>query len=156
MLNFASYCWLSFLSLLSADWRPVSSLVPSSSAIQIKSNANLSCGSTDHPIISGYFSVPQSTAQLFFSLFPSEQPGLIITFEGGPGASGFDFPFIGAGPCQLGDNGKLERAEHPWTDEASLLVLDYPVGAGWSFANDLGDVPDSAMWAAEEFDDFLQ
>jgi carboxypeptidase C (cathepsin A) len=41
----------------------------------------------------------------------------------------------GAAPCQLkkGENGTLEPAPYPWTDHANLLLLDYPVGADWSF-----------------------
>lgn len=37
-----------------------------------------------------------------------------------------------------------------------MLVLDYPIGVGWSEVTREDSTPDSAEGAAEEFDDVLQ
>lgn len=37
-----------------------------------------------------------------------------------------DYPFLGAGPCQLSSEGGtvLSPAPYPWTDHANLLILN--------------------------------
>jgi carboxypeptidase C (cathepsin A) len=64
----------------------------------------------------------------------------------------------GAAPCQLkkGENGTLEPAPYPWTDHANLLLLDYPVGAGWSYNTPDQIAPNTSEIAAYDFDEFLQ
>lgn len=62
----------------------------------------------------------------------------------------------GAGPCQLTPEGELMQAPHPWTDMTNLLVLDMPLGSGWSYAKDPDSVASDSAWAAGEVDDVLQ
>ncbi|OXH25879.1 serine carboxypeptidase-like 33 [Cryptococcus neoformans] len=129
-------------------------------SLSITSQSKLSCGSISHPITSGY--VHLEGGNLFFSLIEAKESarnnGLVIYFEGGPGGSAMDYPFLGAGPCQLTPEGgtTLSPAPYPWTDHANLLVLEYPIPTGWSY-NTTFQVPhDSSAGAAEDFDDFLQ
>ncbi|WVR00394.1 hypothetical protein IAU59_007537 [Kwoniella sp. CBS 9459] len=132
--------------------------------IQITSDTTLNCGATDNRVTSGH--VKLESGDLFFSLFggsgAAKNDGLVIQFEGGPGASGFDHPFIGAGPCQLTrstqnpKNTTLSPSPYPWTDYANLLVLDYPVGTGWSQSLPGQVPPNSSAAAAQDFDVALQ
>lgn len=63
---------------------------------------------------------------------------------------------VGAGPCQLTPEGELVQAPHPWTEVTNLLVVDMPLGSGWSYANDPEGVASDSAWAAGEVDDVLQ
>ncbi|WVF73227.1 hypothetical protein IAT40_008046 [Kwoniella sp. CBS 6097] len=132
--------------------------------IQIASNTSLSCGASEHRVTSGYVNL--KSGDLFFSLFEgsgqAKNDGLVIQFEGGPGASGFDYPFIGASPCQLTrdahnpNDTTLSPSPYPWTHYANLLVLDYPVGTGYSQSSPGQIPPNSSAGAAEDFDVVLQ
>ncbi|WWD03430.1 hypothetical protein V865_001482 [Kwoniella europaea PYCC6329] len=131
--------------------------------LEVTGVRNLNCGAGDNQVTNGY--VHLQNGNLFFSLFEGKDEaknnGLVVQFEGGPGASAFDYPFIGAGPCQLTPDEEpslsgLTPAPYPWTDHANLLVVDFPIGAGWSY-NISDQFPGSTSdFAAEEFDDFLQ
>ncbi|WVQ79429.1 hypothetical protein IAT38_001527 [Cryptococcus sp. DSM 104549] len=128
--------------------------------VDVTAKSTLNCGNGDHGVTSGYVHLAQGS--MFFSLFEgtgaAKNAGLVIQFEGGPGASAFDYPFIGAGPCQLtpGGNVTLSPAPHPWTDHANLLVVDFPLATGWSY-NTTNQVPaNTSALASEDFDDFLQ
>ncbi|WVQ77593.1 hypothetical protein IAR50_007281 [Cryptococcus sp. DSM 104548] len=129
-------------------------------SISITSRSKLSCGDTPHLTTSGYLHL--AGGSLFFSLIQAREEaknaGLVIYFEGGPGASAMDYPFLGAGPCQLTPDGgtTLSPAPYPWTDHANLLILEYPIPTGWSY-NTTDQTPHySSATAAEDFDDFLQ
>ncbi|OCF39730.1 hypothetical protein I317_06454 [Kwoniella heveanensis CBS 569] len=133
-------------------------------SVQITADATLNCGGSDNRVTSGYVKLP--SGDLFFSLFEgrgsARDDGLVIQFEGGPGASGFDYPFIGAGPCQLTpsildpNDTTLSPSPYPWTDYANLLVLDYPIGTGHSQSAPDPIPPNSSVAAAQDFDDALQ
>ncbi|WWC91516.1 uncharacterized protein L201_006462 [Kwoniella dendrophila CBS 6074] len=131
--------------------------------LQITNERNLNCGAGDNKVTNGYVNL--KNGNLFFSLFQgkgeAKHNGLVIQFEGGPGATAFDYPFIGAGPCQLVPDGEpslsgLVPAPYPWTDYANLLVVDYPIGAGWSYNTSEQNPGSTSDTAAEEFDDSLQ
>jgi carboxypeptidase C (cathepsin A) len=62
----------------------------------------------------------------------------------------------GAGPCQITPEGELVESSHPWTDVTNLLILDIPLGSGWSFSNNEDGIANSSSWAAAEVDDTLQ
>ncbi|TYJ51806.1 hypothetical protein B9479_007601 [Cryptococcus floricola] len=133
---------------------------PPSLAVSITSRSEISCGDISHPTTSGY--VHLAGGSLFFSLIQAREEakndGLVIYFEGGPGASAMDYPFLGAGPCQLTSDGgtTLSPAPYPWTDYANLLILEYPIPTGWSYNRTDQTPHHSSAGAAEDFDDFLQ
>ncbi|WRT70422.1 uncharacterized protein IL334_007420 [Kwoniella shivajii] len=133
------------------------------SRLEITATRNLNCGAGDNKVTNGYVHLDQGN--LFFSLFEgkgqAKNNGLVIQFEGGPGASAFDYPFIGAGPCQLTQGGDatisgLSPAPHPWTNYGNLLAVDFPVGTGWSYNTSNQSPASTSDKAAEDFDDFLQ
>ncbi|WVQ84901.1 hypothetical protein IAT38_007064 [Cryptococcus sp. DSM 104549] len=128
--------------------------------LEVTARSNLNCGDGDHAITSGLVHLPQGS--MFFSLFEgkgaAKHAGVVVQFEGGPGASAFDYPFLGAGPCQLTREGDLELspAPYPWTDHANLLVVDFPLATGWSYNTSTQVPANTSALAAEDFDDFLQ
>ncbi|WWC71814.1 uncharacterized protein I206_105773 [Kwoniella pini CBS 10737] len=131
--------------------------------LEIINTRNLNCGVGDNAVTNGY--VHLKNGHMFFSLFEgkneAKNSGLVVQFEGGPGATAFDYPFIGAGPCQLTPEGEsslsgLSPAPYPWTDYVNLLVVDYPIGTGWSYNTSDQNPASTSDRAAEEFDDFLQ
>lgn len=63
-----------------------------------------------------------------------------------------DYPFLGAGPCQLTPEGgtALSPAPYPWTDQANLLILEYPIPTGWSYNTTSQIRHDSSTGAAED------
>jgi hypothetical protein len=48
------------------------------------------------------------------------------------------------------------EAPYPWTDVTNMLILDIPLGSGWSYANSEDGVSNSSAWTAGEVDDVLQ
>ncbi|KAL1413198.1 hypothetical protein Q8F55_000949 [Vanrija albida] len=132
--------------------------------LSVTAITQLDCGNGAHDVISGW--VHLATGDMFWSLFKARAgtPGLVVHFQGGPGFSAYDHAFLGAGPCQItrGSNGTvaaLTPAPYPWTEHASLLVVDYPVGTGFSsYENPLRPrtAPNTSAAAALDFDAFLQ
>lgn len=146
--------------------------------LDITSETTLDCGAGPNDLTAGYLDL--DTGSMFFTLFHAKaaarDQGLVIYFGGGPGASSWDYGLIGewavrscsmetrtlktlgAAPCQLkkGENGTLEPSPFPWTDHANLLLLDYPIGAGWSYNNPDQIAPNTSEVAALDFDQFLQ
>ncbi|TFK38874.1 Alpha/Beta hydrolase protein [Crucibulum laeve] len=136
--------------------------------LEITSNGtgNLACGdSSKNKFQSGYAHFTNNAGEedkhMFWWLFearnaPEDAP-VVMTFGGGPGASGLLFPFSGAGPCmiQQGESGegKLGPSPYSWTDHVNLLAIDHPVGVGFSYGDALRNSSDRAAW---DVDDFLQ
>jgi carboxypeptidase C (cathepsin A) len=48
------------------------------------------------------------------------------------------------------------EAPYPWTEVTNMLILDIPLGSGWSYANSEDGVSNSSAWTAGEVDDVLQ
>uniref|UniRef100_A0A2A4JP90 Carboxypeptidase n=1 Tax=Heliothis virescens TaxID=7102 RepID=A0A2A4JP90_HELVI len=76
---------------------------------------------------------------LFFWHFPAEglpleETPLVIWLQGGPGGSSMFGMFEEIGPLQVVNNGEtVERMPITWGSNYSLLFIDNPVGAGFSF-----------------------
>ncbi|XP_041985550.1 uncharacterized protein LOC121737884 [Aricia agestis] len=90
---------------------------------------------------SGYLTVnKQYNSNLFFWYFPApgraagETP-LILWLQGGPGASSLYGLFNEIGPFRVNGSGQLEEMPHSWGTNHSLLFIDNPVGAGFSFTD---------------------
>ncbi|XP_063831658.1 vitellogenic carboxypeptidase-like [Ostrinia nubilalis] len=88
---------------------------------------------------SGFITVNKTAAShLFFWYFPVEEKKLeetplVIWLQGGPGASSLFGLFKEIGPLQY-ENGKVKKMPITWAREYSLLFIDNPVGAGFSFS----------------------
>ncbi|KAJ8726586.1 hypothetical protein PYW07_001284 [Mythimna separata] len=107
---------------------------------------------------SGFITVNEEyNSNLFFWFFPAatnltETP-LIIWLQGGPGFSSIKGLFDIIGPIKVVD-GKVVPRNVSWADH-SLLFLDNPVGAGFSFTDDDRGYPDNEDDVGEQMLKFL-
>ncbi|XP_047987732.1 venom serine carboxypeptidase-like isoform X2 [Leguminivora glycinivorella] len=100
-------------------------------------NSTLFLNTTSH---AGFLTVnPASNSNMFFWYFPvdgkpvNETPW-IVWLQGGPGASSLAGLFDEIGPFEY-DGVQLKRRQWSWANNYSLLFVDNPVGAGFSFTN---------------------
>ncbi|XP_057974842.1 serine carboxypeptidase-like 2 [Malania oleifera] len=94
----------------------------------------------------GYVGVDESEeVQLFYYFVESEsdpkQDPLLIWFTGGPGCSSFSALFFEIGPLYFeaveyrkGSVPTLVLNPNSWTQVASIIFVDFPVGTGFSYA----------------------
>eukprot|EP01102_Stenamoeba_stenopodia_P015073 TRINITY_DN5097_c0_g1_i4.p1 TRINITY_DN5097_c0_g1~~TRINITY_DN5097_c0_g1_i4.p1 ORF type:complete len:475 (-),score=126.43 TRINITY_DN5097_c0_g1_i4:44-1405(-) len=89
---------------------------------------------------SGYFTVNETTgSNMFFWYFPAQNtdisnPPLLMWLQGGPGASSMFGLFNENGPFSVAANGTtLINNPYTWNTNFSMLYVDNPVGAGFSF-----------------------
>ncbi|KAK9941805.1 hypothetical protein M0R45_007499 [Rubus argutus] len=112
----------------------------------------------------GYISVDEIE---FFYYFVESQgnPGtdpLFLYLNGGPGCSGLNGFFYQIGPLKFnisdytGGLPTLIYEPSTWTQSASIIFLDAPVGTGFSYANDSGAWTTSDTLAASQYNDFLR
>ncbi|KAJ8729195.1 hypothetical protein PYW08_000776 [Mythimna loreyi] len=88
---------------------------------------------------SGFFTVNEKlNSNLFFWYFPAEnyRPDTpwILWLQGGPGSTSLAGLFDEIGPFEFSDN-KLKLRQSSWSKDHSLLFIDNPVGAGYSFTD---------------------
>ncbi|KAM7302294.1 venom serine carboxypeptidase [Ixodes scapularis] len=76
-------------------------------------------------------------SNMFFWLFPAkespETAPVILWLQGGPGSSSMMGLFTESGPFVITDTGIPKLRESTWTRSFSVLYVDNPVGAGFSF-----------------------
>ncbi|KAL0808583.1 hypothetical protein ABMA28_013025 [Loxostege sticticalis] len=89
----------------------------------------------------GYFTVDKTyDSNTFFWYFPvqgipvNEAPW-IIWLQGGPGVSVVLSVFDEIGPFKVNTEGNLESNPHTWLQNHSLVFIESPIGAGYSFTN---------------------
>ncbi|CAH1988590.1 unnamed protein product [Acanthoscelides obtectus] len=93
---------------------------------------------------SGYFTVNKRfNSNQFFWFFPSKgdykNDPVLLWLQGGPGVSSLFGLLTENGPIMVNKKSQLEIREHTWTNNHSVLYIDNPVGAGFSFTdNDNG------------------
>nr|XP_021185927.2 venom serine carboxypeptidase [Helicoverpa armigera] len=113
----------------------------------------------DYRSHAGFITVKKEyNSNLFFWFFPaatdiSETP-LIIWLQGGPGFSSMKGLFDIVGPIKV-ENGTVAPRNVSWADH-SLLFLDNPVGAGFSFTDDEDGYPDNEDDVGEQMLEFLK
>ncbi|KAJ7915314.1 alpha/beta-hydrolase [Mycena leptocephala] len=97
----------------------------------------------------------ESPKRSFFWYFEAENEAesapIILTIGGGPGTSGMMNALWGQSPCLATEIG-LAPNPHRWTEHHNLIVLDHPVGAGFSY----GSMVNNSRSAAYDVYDFLQ
>uniref|UniRef100_A0A4D5RUF0 Carboxypeptidase n=1 Tax=Ixodes scapularis TaxID=6945 RepID=A0A4D5RUF0_IXOSC len=76
-------------------------------------------------------------SNMFFWLFPAkespETAPVILWLQGGPGSSSMMGLFTESGPFVITDTGIPKLRESTWTRSFSVLYVDNPVGAAFSF-----------------------
>lgn len=66
---------------------------------------------------------------------------ILLWLQGGPGCSGMIGNFYELGPWRVDEDQCLRRNPAPWNRIFGLLFLDNPVGAGFSIAPSVDDIP---------------
>ncbi|VVC29668.1 Serine carboxypeptidase, serine active site,Serine carboxypeptidases, histidine active [Cinara cedri] len=79
-------------------------------------------------------------SNMFFWFFPAKNntadAPVLLWLQGGPGASSLYSVFNEHGPFRVTRTGRLEPWQYTWTSTHSVLYVDNPVGAGYSFTMD--------------------
>jgi vitellogenic carboxypeptidase-like protein len=116
----------------------------------------------------GFFTVDVAKASnMFFWHFPAldgnEKAPLLIWLQGGPGASSMFSLFHEIGPYELtrdgkGKHGEIKLTERAltWNQKYSLLFIDNPVGAGFSYTKSADGYPQTEEAVAENLLTLLQ
>eukprot|EP01147_Barroeca_monosierra_P005272 gene5272-7051_t len=86
----------------------------------------------------GFYTVNKTTDNnLFVWYFPSQDQNpnapLLIWLQGGPGGASTFGLFSEIGPFSVNKNMELEERDTTWNTKYSLLFIDNPVGAGFSY-----------------------
>ncbi|KAG8290770.1 hypothetical protein J6590_076459 [Homalodisca vitripennis] len=87
---------------------------------------------------SGFFTInKQCQSNLFFWFFPAQKgqwkdAPLLLWLEGGPGLTSLYSILLNIGPLKYHE-GELQKQEFSWNLETNLLLIDQPVGTGYSF-----------------------
>ncbi|KAJ7153293.1 alpha/beta-hydrolase [Mycena filopes] len=117
------------------------------------------CGNASMVSYSGHIGLAGDTdaapKRSFFWYFEAENDAanapVILTMGGGPGTSGMMNGLFGQSACLATADGLVPNP-HRWTEKHNLILLDHPIGVGFSYGL---RVNDSAS-AAEDAYDFLQ
>ncbi|KAJ2953881.1 hypothetical protein O0L34_g1508 [Tuta absoluta] len=108
---------------------------------------------------SGFITVNETyNSSLFFWYFPHEdvtKVPWIIWLNGGPGESSMIGLFEEIGPVKI-ENGVVKRRNTTWATDYSLLFIDNPVGAGFSFTRNDSGYATSQDQVGKELYEFLQ
>ncbi|KAL3186970.1 hypothetical protein MRX96_004773 [Rhipicephalus microplus] len=93
------------------------------------------------PSHSGFLTANKTyNSNLFFWFFPAEEypekAPVVLWLQGGPGASSLFGLFVEHGPYLVAKGGVPEFRNTTWTKRYSMLYIDNPVGAGFSFTQD--------------------
>ncbi len=89
-----------------------------------------------------YGPAESTNGNLFFWYFPHTDPNAptLLWLQGGPGGASTFFAFNEGGPFRLtpaaGGNFTVETNPYSWTNKYSLVLLDNPVGTGFSYTDD--------------------
>ncbi|XP_063220975.1 venom serine carboxypeptidase-like [Bacillus rossius redtenbacheri] len=103
------------------------------------SRVNGSAFPEDIPSYSGFFTVDKSKRfNTFFWFFPAEHDyknaPVVLWLQGGPGSTSLFGLFEELGPFSVAnDSSTLIRNPYSWHKNHSLLFIDNPVGAGFSY-----------------------
>lgn len=81
---------------------------------------------------------------------PREQP-IILWLQGGPGCASTFGAFYELGPAVLADDAKKPKP-NPWSlnKNNGLLVIDQPIGTGYSVAASETDIPTDMLGMAQD------
>ncbi|CAH1988626.1 unnamed protein product [Acanthoscelides obtectus] len=107
---------------------------------QARAAAKVSLGGVAKDVASyaGYLTVnKQYNSNLFFWFIPSTgdyvNDPVLLWLQGGPGSPSMYGLLMEHGPFAINDDIQLERREHCWTNNHSVIYIDSPVGTGFSF-----------------------
>ncbi|KAH9938091.1 alpha/beta-hydrolase [Fomitopsis serialis] len=145
--------------------------VPSAASFYVRSLPGLH-QDVNHPLhmFSGHLpsdpnatNVPDTevTAHLFFLMIKNrrmaDKERLMFWFNGGPGCSSFDGLMMEVGPWRLDGKGGLNVIEGGWEEYTTMVYVDQPAGAGFSYTSSdhyLHELSDAAAHMVEFLKNF--
>ncbi|KZT71626.1 alpha/beta-hydrolase [Daedalea quercina L-15889] len=145
--------------------------VPSAASFYVRSLPGLHQDET-HPlrIFSGHLpSDPNATnapttevtAHLFFLMIKNRRTAdkerIVFWFNGGPGCSSFDGLMMEVGPWRLDGKGGLNVVEGGWEEYTTMVYIDQPAGAGFSYTSSdqyLHELTDAAAHIVQFLNNF--
>jgi cathepsin A (carboxypeptidase C) len=87
---------------------------------------------------SGYLDDNENDKHLFYWFFESrndpENDPVVLWLNGGPGCSSLTGLFLELGPASIDKNIKVVNNPFSWNNNASVIFLDQPVNAGYSYS----------------------
>lgn len=103
---------------------------------------------------SGFFEVNKEfESNLFFWYFPSQadvkSDPVILWLQGGPGLSSLIGLFMESGPFELPNRFDIKLRAYSWICKYSIVYVDCPVGAGYSFTKKNGYAENQTVIANE-------
>lgn len=75
---------------------------------------------------------------------------ILLWLQGGPGCASSFGAFYELGPYVTDDNGKLKPNPFAWNKNFGLLIIDQPIGTGYSIAGSESDIPQDMQGMAED------
>ncbi|KAF9029458.1 serine carboxypeptidase [Hymenopellis radicata] len=110
---------------------------PTNGSLRVTENSGICETTPDVYQASGYVDLTETEA-LFFWYFEArnhaEDAPLVLWFNGGPGSSSMIGLFQEIGPCRItNDSTSLTPNAYAWNNNANVLFIDQPVGAGFSY-----------------------
>ncbi|XP_065897203.1 probable serine carboxypeptidase CPVL [Dysidea avara] len=88
----------------------------------------------------GFFTVNETTnSNMYFWFFPAKNGDknapLLLWLQGGPGDSSLFALFNENGPIMIDKNGNVQPRPVNWNEDYSIMYIDNPIGAGFSFTD---------------------
>lgn len=110
--------------------------------------------------MSGYIDLPSSSKHIFFWFFDSRDENSthhLTWFNGGPGCSSTT-GFLGEliGPSTLDSDLNPVYNEYSWSNYASVMFIDQPVGVGYSYSDDESETINNSYASAEDMYKFFE
>ncbi|KAJ7092314.1 alpha/beta-hydrolase [Mycena belliarum] len=117
------------------------------------------CANSSTVSHSGYIGLKGDTEvdpkRSYFWYFEAEETPayapIILTIGGGPGTSGLNNAMMGQSACLVKEEGLVANPNR-WTEKHNLIVLDHPIGVGYSYGTHINN----SRAAAYDVYDFLQ
>ncbi|XP_021724359.1 serine carboxypeptidase-like isoform X1 [Chenopodium quinoa] len=108
----------------------------------------------------GYYRLPHSKdARMFYFFFESrnrKDDPVVIWLTGGPGCSSELALFYENGPYQIANNMSLVWNDYGWDKASNLIYVDQPIGTGFSYTSNSGDIRHDENGVSNDLYDFLQ
>uniref|UniRef100_A0A0C9RTJ1 Carboxypeptidase n=1 Tax=Wollemia nobilis TaxID=56998 RepID=A0A0C9RTJ1_9CONI len=116
------------------------------------------------PTESGYLKIKEKPGALMFYIYHeaihpagqiSDTP-IVLWLQGGPGCSGVVGNFYELGPWRVGEDLRLRKNAGSWNRIFGLLIVDNPIGSGFSVAPSEQDIPTNEEEVAKDLFSALQ
>jgi len=118
----------------------IAGTTPTPGTLRVTENSGI-CETTEGVYQASGYGDLTSSESIWFWFFEARQNAdtapLVLWFNGGPGASSMIGLFQEHGPCRItNDSSSVTFNEYSWNNAASMLYIDQPIGAGWSYGDE--------------------